>query len=195
MGRRAYSMPVMKGWSSHIATLLRVVLRSNGEVVELGAGAGSTPVLHWVCLAKGVHLTTYESVPFYHHFAKQYRSKNHTIRQVESWNLFEDVFAQHHQRVGVLFMDQGPAHVRGLNAIALRHAADYIVLHDTQPHTQKELDDYRRKNADFTGTDIYNYDIMWDWFPHRYTWKAGKPWTSVVSMTHDVQWLHDATWP
>lgn len=181
---------VKKGWSSHLGVLLRVIAKAEGTVVEFGAGPGSTPVLHWVCRAKGVKLITYESVPFYYMFAKQYQSRNHLVRFVDAW---ANVTLR--KRCGVLFMDQGPAHVRGLDAMRLRHAADYIVLHDTQPHHEKHVVHHRKRNPDFTGTDMYNYDPMWPMFPYVYTCTDVHPWVSVVSMTHDCSWLDKSVWP
>ena len=190
--RVAFKFPVIKRWSSHIAILLRVVAKSTGTVIECGSGVGSTLSLHWVCMEKGVKLITYETNFKYFQFANQFRSKTHRIKLVDSWASLIP------QRVGVLFLDQAPGHARGLMAVQWKDMADYIVMHDTEPQEGRGdyFEKYRRKNPDFDGTDVYNYDPMWEHFPHRYTTTHTRaPWTSVVSRTHDVSWLETRAWP
>jgi hypothetical protein len=91
-----------KGYSTHNALLLKVLAMSQGDVLELGGGAFSTPLLHWYCKNEGRKLVTYDDNHDYYLFEKQFQSKLHTIRFVEDW---DEVDAKTHR--GLVFIDHG----------------------------------------------------------------------------------------
>jgi hypothetical protein len=164
-----------KGWSSHNIILLKVLQNSNGDVLELGAGPFSTPLLHWVCKDMGRKLITYDGNEQYYNFAKQFQSKLHSIRFVTDWE--KDVRLND---VGVVFVDHDGispdgkwlGSMRGGSAIKFKDLADYIVLHDTESE------------------ETYNYGNVWKHFKNRYNWKECRPWTSVVSNRRDLDFLN-----
>lgn len=165
-----------KGWSSHNIMLLKVLQNSQGDVLELGAGPFSTPLLHWVCKDMGRKLITYDSDEQYYNFAKQFQSKLHSIKFVKDWT--KDVDTR--RRRGIVFIDHSGispdgkwlGFMRGFDAIRFKDSADYIILHDTESE------------------DTYNYKDVWKHFKYRYDWKECKPWTSVISNKKDLNFLN-----
>lgn len=157
-----------KAFSTHNALLLKVLDASDGDVLELGGGVFSTPLLHWYCKNKGRRLITYEDNDDYYLFEKQFVSRTHSIKLVKDW---DEVDSETHR--GVVFIDHGGTKKdnivagsrRGYDAIRFKDSADFIVLHDTSPQTYK----------------IYGYEEVWKIFKYRFDWEECRPFTSVVS--------------
>lgn len=147
-----------------MGVLVRVLFMSEGDVVELGAGPNSTPLLHWVCKSMNRRLISYENDPEYYNYARQFQSKLHRIILVNNW---DEIDTRTHR--GLLFIDHGPSKRRGTDIVRFKDSADYIVIHDTEA---KE-----------------HYDDVWRHFKHIYTWKESRPWTSVVSNFKDLSAL------
>lgn len=162
-----------KRYTTHIALLLKVLDISEGDVIEMGGGIFSTPLLHWYCKNKNRKLITYEDNLDFYNFERQFQSRHHKIRLIKDWN---EVDTTKHR--GVVFIDHaGKASVgdwrgfrRGIDAIRFKDTADYIVLHDTE---QK-------------GWKTYGYDKMWNYFRYRFDWKECVPETSVISNLVDL---------
>jgi hypothetical protein len=141
--------------------LITTVQMTNGPVLELGAGIFSTPLLHWLCEEKKRKLVTFEDVKKYYRFAKQYRSKTHSVEFVEDW---DKIKIDKHWSVALI---DHPENRRVKDALRLKDRADYIIIHDTQD-------------------SVYGYDKIWPHFKYIYHWKYCKPWTSVLSNTYEI---------
>lgn len=159
----------IKQWSTHLAVLTRVVEKSEGPVLEIGAGLFSTPVLHWMCMSRNRKLVTLEDQEEFFVWARQFRSGGHSIRLINTLDDFN--YMKRYDRAfkgriwGVVFIDHGDDARRGPDAIKFKDIADYVVLHDTNPALQK----------------VYSYDTVWQHFQYRYNWTKANPHTSVVS--------------
>lgn len=156
-----------KTLTTYIGVLIKVLQMSEGDVVELGAGPASTPLLHWMCKDMNRRLISYENDPEFYNFARQYRSKLHKIVFVENW---DDVEAD--IRRGLVFIDHHPSLRRGTDVIRFKDSADYIIMHDTE---EEEKNDYKK---------------VWPNFKYIYTWKECRPWVSVVSNAKDLSGLN-----
>lgn len=150
-----------------MGVLIKVLYMSQGDVIEMGAGPNSTPLLHWLCKEMGRTLITYENNPLYHHYAMQFRSPLHKIVFVEDW---DSIDTQTHR--GVVFIDHAPPARRGSDAIRFKDSADFVVLHDTEDEQTN------------------GYEKVWLNFSGIFTWKACRPWVSVVSNLKDLAGLH-----
>ncbi len=155
-----------KIWSTHLPLLIKAVEASEGDVLEIGGGLFSTPVLHWLCKNLNRKLVTYENDAEYFEFAKQFRSHLHSVRRIEDWG---EMDFKHHW--GVVFIDHHPELRRGIDAINFKDTADYIVMHDTEK------------------PEKYSYDKVWQHFKYIWHDKGCRPWTSVVSNKFNVQRL------
>jgi hypothetical protein len=141
-------------------TLIKVIQCSKGDVVEVGVGPFSTPILHWLCKEYKRNLISYEDDKEYYDFAKQFQSQTHRIRLVSDWKKLD-----YETKRGVIFIDNHPSMTRAEIAIRFKDTADYIVMHDTEPDHDKE----------------YNWERVWNVFKYQYHWTECRPWTSVVS--------------
>lgn len=150
-----------KAWTTHMGVLVRVLLNSEGDVVELGAGPASTPLLHWVCKDMNRRLITYESNEDYYQYARQYRSRHHKIVKVNNWDEVDTK-----TRRGVVFIDHAPEERRGVEALRFKDSADFVVMHDS--NIEKDYAEALRH------------------YKYVYTWKASPPWTTVASNFHDL---------
>lgn len=147
-----------------MGTLIRVLHISQGDVVELGTGPFSTPLLHWVCKDMHRTLVSYETNPDYYQFAKQFRSYFHKVIFVKNW---DEIDTETHR--GIVFDDHHPMNRRETEAIRFKDSADYVVMHDTELTNQ------------FPNIEQH--------FKYIYTWKGCRPWTSVASNFKDLSEL------
>lgn len=145
-----------KAYTTYMGVLIKVVLMSEGDVIELGAGPASTPLLHWLCKDMNRKLISYEIDPEYYEYARQYQSNLHRIRFVTNW---DEVDTKTHR--GLVFIDHNPFNRRGPDTIRFKDSADYIVMHDTDCEQ--------------------DFQMVWPNFKNAYTWKDSRPWVSVVS--------------
>lgn len=138
--------------------LIRSLELSSGDVVEVGGGLFSTPILHWYCKLHKRKLITYENEPTFFEFAKKFQSPGHRVRLIKNW---DDMDFKTHR--GLVFIDHHPNERRTVDIINFKNSADYIVIHDTEK------------------PEKYGYDAIWEHFKYTLTWKDCRPWTSVVS--------------
>lgn len=147
-----------------MGVLVEILIASEGDVIELGAGPASTPLLHWVCKSMNRRLVSYENNPDFFEYARQYRSKLHKIAFVKNWDEVDVKTPR-----GVVFIDHAPAQRRSVDAIRFKNSADYVIMHDTN--------------------DQEDYKDVWGHFKYIYTWKECRPWVSVVSNCKNLSTL------
>ena len=82
-------MKYTPGWSSHYPVLIKVFEHTKGDVLELGMGLFSTPLLHWLCLDQNRNLVSLDRQQKYFDLNKRFRSDIHKIYLVEDWNKIE----------------------------------------------------------------------------------------------------------
>ena len=155
-----------KAYTTYMGVLIKVLITSRGDVLELGAGPISTPLLHWVCKDMNRSLTSFENDLEFFNLARQYQSNIHRIRFVTNWN---EVDTKTHR--GLVFIDHAPPIRRSIDTIRFKDSADYIVIHDTDQEKH------------------YGFDKVWPHFKYIYTWKESRPWVSVVSNFKDLSKL------
>lgn len=143
---------------SHVPILSACMSLSSGPVLELGAGYGSTPMLHGLCAASNRPLTTLESNADWLDTFTQLRRDWHTIKSVPD---FLDI-PEYKQYWGLAFVDHGIALQRAVSITNLRHVP-IIVVHDTcHPW-------------------LYDYEPLISSFQYRWNFKVNGPQTTVIS--------------
>ncbi len=151
-----------KEWGTHIPMLLKAVQKTEGPVLEIGAGFYSTPLLHWLCAEYRRTLVTYEGNMEFYNQIKNFRSRTHSTHFVEDWDATD--FDKKHWSVALIDHE---TERRNLDIIRLKDCVDFIVIHDTNK-------------------DLYNYEKVWPHFKYIHHWKFCKPWTTVVSNFYDI---------
>jgi len=150
-------------YGTHLPYLLEAVRRTTGPVLELGAGDGSTPVLHELCSMSGRLVVTVDcSMEWLVRYAslmnEQHRFE-HKLDPSETEWLTKDW--------AVVFVDHSPGETRRAAIARARERAEYIVVHDTE-----ELG--------------YEIEELLSSFKHRKDFRYARPWTSVVSDRREV---------
>lgn len=166
MNNKLLTIDYDKGWSTHMPVLINLFSRTDGPIMEIGAGVYSTPILHWLCHPTKRKLVSYENDHDFIKFAKEYEAAYHSIRYIDDYrsipidNYYSIILIDH---VG---------HHRGETAVHLKDCADYIVLHDAN---------VIRRNT---------YQLIPKAFKHYRVYEFARPWTGVASNFKEL----DALW-
>lgn len=156
-------MNVSIRYSTHLPVLLEVMKRTTGDVLELGPGVFSTPVLHWLCRTQKRNLLTIETDPLWSRFcSKYYRTGNHKHLQVDNWDLAKEAIDKPWD---VVLVDHSPSERRVEEIKILANQAKYIVIHDSNLEKEKE----------------YHYETIYPLFKYVYHFREVEPNTSVLS--------------
>ena len=153
---------------SHLPILIKVVLMTNGPILELGTGFFYTPVLHWLCAEKKRKLVSYESQIAYMEVAKNYLTDFHEIHLVNDWSQID--ISQHWS---IVLVDHGPGPQRKIEFARVANNADYVVVHDTEPNNDK----------------YYHFSEITPLYKYRYDYDKLYPNTSVFSNFKDLSGL------
>ena len=124
-------MKISDAHVSHLSVLIRCLQSTEiGDVLELGMGIGSTPVMHELCRRR--RLVSYENDPNWYQKFACFAKPWHEMYFVEKW---ED--AKLEQPWGVALVDNHPSEERPKSILRLKDWADIIVVHDTEPRKDK----------------------------------------------------------
>lgn len=163
-------------YGTHICPLLTAVLHTKGDVLEMGTGDFSTPLLHSLCLQQKRNLHSTDTDKEWLKLFLDLQSPTHTFQFVP---VYESVIPNHHcwdsvgnQKWGVVFIDHRPGERRAVDIVRFRNDAEIIVVHDTE-------------------TPSYGYEQAFQYFKYRYDYKRYSVWTTLVSNTVDVQRLFE----
>ena len=152
--------------ASHVSVLAGVTHASSGPVLELGAGAYSSPILHWLCGLQGRRLLTIEADADWMKIMDCYASALHEFKLSPTPSEDEQLG----ESWGMAFVDaKGQEKSKCLMKL---HHVPIVVVHDTHPHWLKH----------------YGFAEELPMWKYRLTCKC-EPfgnWTTVVSETVDV---------
>ena len=70
---------------SHIPLLVESLRITTGDVLEMGMGWSSTPLLHWICKDMKRNLVSFETDHKWIKHFDDYRSDDHMILPVDNW--------------------------------------------------------------------------------------------------------------
>lgn len=133
----------------------------NGCILELGAGYGSTPLLHEICRHNNNTLITIETNESWARQFNYLRSEQHQIFNTQWTNLLELVS----QPWDLVFVDQEPWESRHEAIKYLKDLSRWVILHDS---------DYFVVNNIFQYDDYFtNYKVFMP--PEPYPYVTGPP--------------------
>jgi hypothetical protein len=154
-------------YGTHIHPLTVAVLATKGDVLEMGCGDFSTPLLHALCKGR-VLVSTDTDAQWLTKFS-DLQHNHHVLKYV---NVYEggspgnwDEFAKY--RWSVVLIDHRPGERRAVDIHRMKDSAEIIVVHDTE-------------------TAGYGYERVFSEFKYRYDYKRYSVWTTLVSQTVDV---------
>lgn len=157
---------VTGNWNNHLPLLLLgLQLSKRGDsidVLELGSGEGSTPLLRQYCKDQRLIFQSFDN--------NQEWCNKTGASYINNWDDLIQKAKQHY--CGLIFIDHAPGERRHLDAIALANAADVLVLHDTEEG----------------GAGNYMWEKAWPHFKFRlnYNRTGGGAGATLVSNTIDV---------
>lgn len=116
-------------YSTHQRLLVKYLMQTTGNVIELGSGFYSTPIMHEITQHQGRHLETIDNNKDWLKLFKHFESPLHTINFLHRWTSF-----QPERQYGLAFVDHAdpPSHPRWLQVEKLIPHAEIIIIHDTE---------------------------------------------------------------
>lgn len=155
-------------YGSHLPVLLQAILKTNGDILELGAGVFSTPMLHAFSVAQKRNVVTYENFKRWYRWFSIYEGEYQKVHFIEKW---DDAFLE--KPWDVVLVDQTPDEDRIKTIARLAHFAKYIVVHDANEGRNAEKQ--------------YHYSKIYDLFQYRYHWRDAEPNVMVLSNSVDLE--------
>lgn len=157
---------VTGNWNNHLPLLLLSLHLTNGDVIELGSGEGSTSLLRKFCSQQSRRFESYES---------DYEWSLKTgAAWVSDWDhpVRFDPVGGIWRKCGLLFVDHAPGEHRKVAVERMADKAEIIVIHDTEEG----------------GAGDYGLDIAWPHFKYRlnYNRLCGGAGATAVSNTIDL---------
>jgi len=149
-------------YGTHITPLIAAVLETEGDVIELGMGDYSTPLLHEIVKYQrsvGINrnLFSYENHREWLNNFIDLENAYHHITFVNKWENISLI------KCSVVFIDHAPAERRIIDIERWRHHADIIVVHDTDK------------------LKYYGYEPILSSFKYRNTYERYAKSTTIVS--------------
>lgn len=150
------------GVSSHFPVLAAAVGRTNGPILELGSGWGSTPMLRLMCAPTHRQLESYDN--------NESWAKQMGTVYVPNWDKWEPKLDWY----DVAFIDCSPGEERKLLAMRLKDRAKFIIMHDHEAGPAA----------------AYYYEHIIDRFKYNQTYRVLRPHTLILS-DYEQFWLSE----
>lgn len=169
----ATNMDVSMRYSTFMPMLLEAMARTNGDVLELGPGVFSTPLLHWLCERQKRNLLTIENSWRWHRFVKPYlKTDRHQFVFIRNWDEAEPYI---NKKWDVVLVDHSPSERRIVEIEKLANLAKYLVVHDTEPWKE----------------NVYHFSRIYPLFKYRFNFDKADHQTTVLSNFFPVNdfWL------
>ena len=152
----------MNPFSTHLPILKRAIEITDGPVLEIGCGYGSTPILHEMC--KNRMLYTLEINSEWVKKFMEFNSDTHKVLTGDTYDIFDELIRG--TAWDVVLVDHAPAERRNVEIEKLHHAK-YVVVHDTED-------------------PVYKYELTFPSYKFKYLYLKNNPRTTVLS---DIQEL------
>lgn len=159
-------------WDNYKPMLWEALQCTDGDVLELGMGDGSTSLLHDYCKENQRRLYSYDSdLEWYRKFEK-FRTKPsvtycHEINYAQDW---DNVAEKHRENVGVILADHAPGERRKHDVALFCNIAKVIVCHDTEPQSDHG----------------YRFSLVWPLLKYVRHFEGSGAWASAASNFIDV---------
>lgn len=158
--------------ATHLRLLVAACMRTKGDILELGIGWYSTPVLHEIAVAQKRLLVTIDNNE---EWLRQLKVLEHNCHEVLLTGYWGDAPLERSHWGGgkwdVVFLDQGQPIEREYAVRRLINDTNVFVMHDTEEGF------------------AYGYNRTLPMFKYKWTDKSQRAWTTIASNTVAVtQW-------
>jgi hypothetical protein len=161
----------MDSFCTHAPFLEYYLNRTKGDVLELGTGYGSTPIITKMLKNSNRNFVSVDNdLEWLEKIKHEYpESDTHTYIYTDNWK--DTISTLVTRKWGLVFIDQKPWDARTLSLYAFRNISDYVIIHDV---------DYFPKNNIF-GKYISEFDFNFDTeFKNWALYYPNKPWPYVT---------------
>jgi hypothetical protein len=156
--------------ATHLIPLVKCFEKSNRDVLEIGTGLYSTPLLDWLCEMYSRHLVSLDTDKKWSKLnIEKYQKPSHEVIYTPDLDKI-DITDRHW---GLVLIDHSPSPRRKIDILRLKNNADYIVIHDTQPS----------KDWKFRFSKVYPE------FKYVYHYNKINPHTTIVSNFKNLDFL------
>ena len=155
-------MLIDSDYMSHTPVLSAACHMTSGDILELGAGFGSTPLLHGICAAQNRQIVTLDTTKGWIREFNALKTPWHTFKCVPNFL----ALPEYGDDWGIAFVDHGIIEQRSRSIDRLKHVP-MVVVHDTD-------------------SDLYGYEEVLKQFKYRWDYRWAGSQTSVVSNSIDV---------
>jgi hypothetical protein len=150
--------------------LSRLLSMTTGDVLEIGMGIYSTPLLHWTCIEQNRKLVSIENNTDYYKMFERERNPLH-LRFL--WNNLMEVNIIN--KWDIVFIDSEPGSQRKELAMKYADSSKFIILHDSELICNMH----------------YNYSQIIPLFKYSHNCERFTPNTLVLSNTENLDFLND----
>ncbi len=156
------------GYGTHITPLIAAVMSTYSNVIEMGMGDYSTPLLHEIIKSEIYHgkdrrLISVESDLAWAKNFEDLKTPWHELLHINDWKDFEFP-----DDISVMFIDHAPAERRIVDIEKFKNRVSVIVVHDTEK------------------TNYYGYERILSKFKYRFEYERYSKRTTLLSNTIDV---------
>lgn len=168
------SIEQMNAFATHVPLLSAAICSTAGNILELGMGHYSTPMIHYISSMTQRQAFSVDADEHWCNFFEfeLSNSKYHNFyctkgEPISEWIKLLPPIPQY----DVAFIDHAPEPDRVICVELLRNRATYIVVHDTDP--------------DICSGGIYNWGNIFETFKYHHTVNYGNN-TTIVSETREI---------
>ena len=181
-------------FATHQPFLWHYLKKTKKPILELGAGYGSTPLLHLFSNYHSIPLTTIDTDWVWLGRFKEYNSKLHELIYVDvedGWESYIDSIPQ--KEWGIILIDQASWQSRKDTAHFLKNKADYLIIHDIDAlcydnqfgKTLKPINNTLMEEGLFDFSEEFRYSRT---FWPKYPWPSSSgPPTLIASMKYEIE--------
>ena len=166
--------PYSGNYFTHMGALIACVNKTDGDILELGMGLGSTPYLHYAATGQKRNLLSLENDKGWHrHFAGSdfihflFRNEFHKIELVDNYENSPLI----DKEWDVVLVDQTPDLSRKETVKKLANKAKYIIIHDSNEQYEK----------------VYHYSEIYPLFKYKRIWTLDDRHATVLSNFVDLE--------
>lgn len=184
----------MDGYSTHQSLLVAAIAATDGDILEIGGGWYSTPLITAMATPKGRLAFTFETGDFVYNILKIFNSPTHSVEKIDGFD-FDEIgkfkhdgvtstadyiqrqtsfldswwkkYTESGRKLSVVFVDQAPGALRVPAINFFSDKSDFIIAHDTE-HVKH-----------------YNYEPTLSKFKSRWDFNLHTPTSVIMSNTLD----------
>lgn len=184
-------------FATHQPVLLRVLRETTGNVLELGCGNGSTPLIHAFSVKYGRTVVSVDSDASFVNMFSKYKSDLHSFQVSRNWTQTLTECAK--RSWDVVLIDHGSWESRAEAFRLLKPVAKYLVLHDCDYFPEhgllgrsihKLVDEADRGQRDYSSDVAYSKE----YFPIQFKYRTGPPTllaSDTLSCDFDIDFSQD----